>query len=115
MKQLTDKAQTDRLMELGYSIPKVCTIPTISGDFLGFYTIGELLSFLPNQFEYEGISYSKVINVSELEYYSWELEVYYGEFSSTTGELIDSLYKACVHFAERFCELCCFNPCVTRT
>ena len=96
MKQFTDKSQTDKLMELGLPIPQVYTIPTLSGAFVGYYTIGELISFLPKQIKYEGITYSRVVDIEEVNYYSWESEVYYRDFSVSTKELIDSLYKACI-------------------
>lgn len=96
MKQFTDKSQTDKLMELGLPIPQVYTIPTLSGHFVGYYTIGELISFLPKQIKYEGITYSRVVDIEEVNYYSWESEVYYRDFAVSTKELIDSLYKACI-------------------
>lgn len=103
MKQYTDKNQTAKLLELGFPepSPKYIHIGGVSYDSNHNYSIGELIEFLPPKIEWEGIVYSRVIDIESIVYYSWNYEIYFGsDLIFETKELIDSLFKACVTLKE---------------
>ena len=102
MRQFTTKAQTGKLMELGFPNPKAVVPGTISAVnsiavYGSAYSIGELIEFLPKTIEENEVVYSRIIDVDSVAYYSWELEVYFGSDKIFEAEgLIDSLVEACV-------------------
>lgn len=109
MRQFTNEIQTTKLIELGFEKPKSsveCELP--KGDWrigaVGIrkaYSIGELLSFLPNDLR------DKNKNLHTLSIYTGELgtwEVNYIGFESRIRtceyELIDASFEMCVKLKE---------------
>ena len=103
MKMYTNSNQTAKMIELGFEKPKSsveCELP--KGDWrigaVGIrkaYSIGELLSFLP-----EFVNWTpRVIrgNVIEYSFETEESELYY---CNAHNELIDNLYDMCVKLKE---------------
>ena len=111
MKEYTEKPQTDKLIDLGFPLPKGWANEDISNTMImrvrnngkeDFnYSIGELISFLPAIIDYENISYTRVIDMETVKYYSWEFEIYYDIWETKSKDLIDSLFEACVDLNER--------------
>ena len=101
MKQYTTQKQFDRLIELGFPPPEL---------YSNRYTIGELISFIPDSFEIlddddEVRKYYLSINKTSAEY---EFYDEYGSFVSNwdtchihESELIDSLFETCILLKER--------------
>ena len=106
MKQYLDQQQTAKLIELGFEKPSsIASVEPIYGmggiSVAKAYTIGELLSFLPNDFR------DKNKNLHTLSIYTGELgtwEINYIGFESRIRtceyELIDAAFEMCVKLKE---------------
>lgn len=102
MKQYLSPEQTAKLIELGFGKPKSKVLFEVGNDELGYtYSIGELLSFLPNDFR------DKNKNLHTLSIYTGELgtwEINYIGFESRLRtceyELIDALYDMIILLKE---------------
>lgn len=105
MKQNLDESQTAKLIELGFEKPKIIvdSILKVDGQFKGMtrYTLGELLSFLPENIAQEN-EMPSTLNISLLDG-EWCVEYadFLGaDFSFRSVELIDALYFMCVRLKE---------------
>ena len=104
MRQYTTPEQTAKLIELGFVKPRVA-MPKFEwkdGEPQFHYTIGELMSFLPNDFR------DKNKNLHTLSIYTGELgtwEINYIGFESRIRtceyELIDAAFEMCVRLKEK--------------
>lgn len=98
MRQHTTPWQTNRLIELGFEEPKYeCFDKTLRGvekwnNIQDNYSIGELIEMLPDEIYVDENTYSKVIDKTDVCYYSWELETYAISICDVQEELIDNLY-----------------------
>lgn len=107
MKMYTTSEQTAKLIELGFEKPKSsveCELP--KGDWrigaVGIrkaYSIGELLSFLPEEIKSEEDDFVASLQITS----GWEL--YYTTYSDifyyvNNNELIDGLFDLCVKLKE---------------
>lgn len=107
MRQTTLPEQTAKLIELGFEGPKSsveCELP--KGDWrigqVGIrkaYSIGELLSFLPEEIKSEEDDFVASLQITS----GWEL--YYTTYSDifyyvNNNELIDGLFDLCVKLKE---------------
>jgi hypothetical protein len=100
MKQYTNESQTAKLIELGFEKPK-----SIVGHdgYWGYdyaYSIGELLSFLPEEIKSEEDDFVASLQITS----GWEL--YYTTYSDifyyvNNNELIDGLFDLCVKLKEK--------------
>ena len=103
MRQFTTEIQTAKLIELGFEHPKSVSNLAIDID-LNFqpsfaYSIGELLSFLPEKIESEEDDFVASLQITS----GWEL--YYTTYSDifyyvNNNELIDGLFDLCVKLKE---------------
>ena len=94
MKQYLDLHQTAKLIELGFEKPKGW-ITIDFDDATGDYSIGELLSFLP-----EFVNWTpRVIRGNVIEY-SFETEGSELYYCNAHNELIDNLFDMCVKLKE---------------
>lgn len=91
MRQHTSKEQTKKLIELGLPLP----IP--SGQFVGYYTIGDLIMLLPRWIKPRG----GLEIVAEGD--GWIVMHGHDPFDPqcTKPELIDALYEYCVTLKEK--------------
>lgn len=99
MKQFTTPEQTAKLIELGVEKPKGW-ITIDFDDATGDYSIGELLSFLPKEIDYNGFNNTLHIFVNQV---GWNVEYsdFLGELCSVyRAELIDALYDMVVKLKE---------------
>lgn len=96
MKQYLDTQQTTKLIELGFEKPKTKLPFEVANDELGYtYSIGELLSFLP-----EFVNWTpRVIRGNVIEY-SFETEGSELYYCNAHNELIDNLFDMCVKLKE---------------
>ena len=105
MKMYTSRDQTDKLIELGFEKPKGWCVEGISSRLImykhkedneGFnYSIGELLSFLP-----EFVNWTpRVIRGNVIEY-SFETEGSELYYCNAHNELIDNLYDMILRLKE---------------
>lgn len=99
MKQYTTPEQTDKLIELGLEKPKsyhdIEWDGTEAYDYQLAYSIGELLSFLP-----EFVNWTpRVIRGNVIEY-SFETEGSELYYCNAHNELIDNLFDMCVKLKE---------------
>ena len=100
MKQYTNESQTAKLIELG--LPKPESIVGHDG-YWGYdyaYSIGELLSFLPEEIKSEEDDFVASLQITS----GWEL--YYTTYSDifyyvNNNELIDGLFDLCVKLKEK--------------
>ena len=100
MKQYTNESQTAKMIELGFEKPK-----SIVGHdgYWGYdyaYSIGELLSFLPEEIKSEEDDFVASLQITS----GWEL--YYTTYSDifyyvNNNELIDGLFDLCVKLKEK--------------
>ena len=105
MKQYLSPEQTAKLIELGFEKPT--TIVNKYYDFdaedykeVNHYSIGELLSFLPKEIDYNGFKNTLYIFVNQG---AWEVEYsdFLGELCSTyRSECIDAIFDMCVKLKE---------------
>lgn len=110
MKQYTNEIQTAKLIELGFEKPKGWCIEGISSRLIMYkhkeddedfnYSIGELIEMLPDEIYVDENTYSKVIDKTDVCYYSWELEIYAISICDVQEELIDNLYDMIVQLKE---------------
>ena len=98
MKQFTNKEQTRHLIELGFPRPESISevnyydeAYTTETEFEYDYSIGELIEFLG--IHLMGI---KLMETYEVYAYKKTNDIEYVDWFNTKGELIDSLYNACV-------------------
>lgn len=102
MKQYTSPEQTAKLIELGVEKPK-----SMNGEYNGLqfmptpaYSIGELLSFLPEEIDYNGFKNTLYIFVNQ-GWWNVEYSDFLGELYSTyRSELIDAIFDICVKLKE---------------
>lgn len=109
MKQYTDESQIAKLIELGFEKPKfeietqLCNIkgqPLRAAIIVGDYSIGELISFLPKEIDYNGFNNTLHIFVNQV---GWNVEYtdFLGElYSVYRAELVDALYDMVVKLKE---------------
>ena len=111
MKQYTTPDQTAKLIELGFDRPKfeietqLCNIkgqPLRAATIVGDYSIGELLSFLPENIAKEN-ELPSTLNISLM---NGEWCVQYADFLGTdfefcNTELIDALYDMILRLKEK--------------
>ena len=102
MRQYTTPEQTAKLIELGFEKPK-----SMNGEHNGWqfmptpaYSIGELLSFLPEEIKSEEDDFVASLQITS----GWEL--YYTTYSDifyyvNNNELIDGLFDLCVKLKEK--------------
>ena len=105
MKMYLDESQTAKLIELGlpkpYSIASVEPIYGMGGISVAkAYSIGELLSFLPEEIKSEEDDFVASLQITS----GWEL--YYTTYSDifyyvNNNELIDGLFDLCVKLKEK--------------
>lgn len=101
MKQYTNEIQTANLIELGFTQPKTKLPFEVANDELGYtYSIGELIEMLPDEIYVDETTYSKVIDKTDVCYYSWALEVYAISICDAQEELIDNLYDMILKLKE---------------
>ena len=100
MKQYLDQQQTVKLIELGFEQPSsIASVEPIYGmggiSVAKAYTIGELLSFLP-----EFVNWTpRVIRGNVIEY-SFETEGSELYYCNSHNELIDNLFDMCIKLKE---------------
>lgn len=97
MRQFTTKAQTEKLMELGFPNPKAVVPETISAKgnialYGSAYSIGELLLFIAEKLIYN------INKTSGQGDDLWILMRWYPFDEVRGNELIDVLVKACIKF-----------------
>ena len=103
MKQYTTPEQTAKLIDLGFEKPTMKNIPTPKGEVNEeWYSIGELLSFLPDNVAKEN-EIPSTLNISLM---NNEWCVQYADFLGTdfefcNTELIDALYDMILRLKER--------------
>ena len=102
MKMYTTPAQTAKLIELGFEKPRCATMFWRDNKEVTEinYTIGELLSFLPKEIDYNGFKSTLYIFVNQG---AWEVEYadFLGELYLTyRSELIDAIFDICVKLKE---------------
>lgn len=100
MKQYLDEQQTAKLIELGFEKPSsIASVEPIYGmggiSVAKAYTIGELLSFLPELVNWT----PRVIRGNIIEY-SFETEGSELYYCNVHNELIDNLFDMCVKLKE---------------
>ena len=102
MKQYLSPEQTAKLIELGFEKPKGSHIYWLENVLVidTNYSIGELIEMLPDEICVDGNTYSKVIDKTDVCYYSWELEVYAISICDVQEELIDNLYDMILKLKE---------------
>lgn len=111
MKQYTSNDQTAKLIELGFEKPKGWYVDGVTNNINLYvnidenpmmfnYSIGELIEMLPDEIYVDGNTYSKVIDKTDVCYYSWELEIYAVSISDVQEELIDNLYDMVIKLKE---------------
>lgn len=101
MRQYTKKIQTAKLIELGFESPKSVVEGELYSDIYFAYSIGELLSFLPENIAKQD-EMPSTLNISLL---NGEWCVQYADFLGTdfefcNTELIDALYDMVVKLKE---------------
>lgn len=102
MKQYTTSEQTAKLIELGFKKPS----PNFYQNGVtwiqceGNYSIGELIGMLPDEITVDRNTYSRVIDKTDVCYYSWELETYAVSICYIQEELIDNLYDMILKLKE---------------
>ena len=104
MKQYTNESQTAKLIELGFEKPKNEVKAEQAGDFAWYnpaYSIGELLSFLPENIAKEN-EMPSTLNISLLnsEWYVEYADFLGADFSFHNTELIDNLFDMCKNLKE---------------
>ena len=103
MKQYTNESQTAKLIELGFDKPKfeietqMCNVkgqPLRVATIVGDYSIGELISFLPD----DGVSNKRL----EFDCFHWIVDWdYFDKIHQTIQvELVDALYDMAVELKE---------------
>ena len=101
MKQYLNDDQTAKLMELGFEKPTMKNIPTSEGEINEeWYSIGELLSFLPKVIDCNGFKHILYIFVNQD---AWDVEYanFLGELYSTyRTELIDAVFDMVIILKE---------------
>lgn len=100
MRQYTTPEQTAKLIELGFEKPKSIVEGELYSDIYFAYSIGELIEMLPDEIYVDANIYSKVIDKTDVCYYSWELEVYAISICDVHEELIDNLYDMILKLKE---------------
>ena len=105
MKMYTNSEQTAKLIELGFEKPSsIASVEPIYGmggiSVAKAYTIGELLSFLPEEIKSEEDDFVASLQITS----GWEL--YYTTYSDifyyvNNNELIDGLFDLCVKLKEK--------------
>ena len=102
MKQYTSQDQTAKLIELGFEKPTMKNIPTPEGEVNEeWYSIGELLSFLPKSIKVNDLVFKLCIHSNIA---SWIVE--YADIAFGTQarlykeELIDALFTEIVILKE---------------
>lgn len=103
MKQFTTPEQTAKLIELGLPKPKSEVKAEQAGDYAWYnpaYSIGELISFLPQFLDFDDGEWSLSIEADPFKTNrTWW--VFYAPSSHTeSGELIDALYAMIVKLKE---------------
>lgn len=93
MRQHTTSEQTAKLIELGFEKPKGWVTLDFK-DATGNYSIGELISFLPN----DGVSNKRL----EFDCFHWFVDWdHFDKIHQTIQvELVDALYDMCVELKE---------------
>lgn len=102
MKLYTDEIQTAELIELGFEKPRYATMFWRDNKEVTEinYNLGELLSFLPKEIDYNGFKSTLYIFVNQG---AWVVEYsdFLGELYSTYRiELIDAIFDVCVKLKE---------------
>lgn len=102
MKQYLDQQQTTKLIELVFEKPKNIVEGELYSDTYFAYSIGELLSFLPENIAKEN-EMPSTLNISLL---NGEWCVQYADFLGTdfefcNTELVDALYDMFVRLKEK--------------
>ena len=103
MKQYTNESQTAKLIELGFDKPKfeietqMCNVkgqPLRVATIVGDYSIGELISFLPD----DGVSNKRL----EFDCFHWivDWDSFDKIHQTMQVELVDALYDMCVKLKE---------------
>lgn len=102
MKQYTNKSQTAKLIELGFEKPKSANFIYVALQYAPTpaYSIGELIEMLPDTINVDRNIYSRVIDKTDVCYYSWELETYAVSICDIQEELIDNLYDMILKLKE---------------
>ena len=100
MKQYTSKEQTSKLMELGFEKPcSIASVEPIYGmggiSVAKAYSIGELLSFLP-----EFVNWTPRVIRGNIIEYSFETEGSELYYCNANNELIDNLFDMCKKLKE---------------
>lgn len=107
MKQYTDESQAAKLIELGFKKPESIidawaheTDIDMEYVYEYSYSIGELLSFLPEEIKSEEDDFVASLQITS----GWEL--YYTTYSDifyyvNNNELIDGLFDLCVKLKEK--------------
>ena len=106
MQQHTIPEQTAKLIELGFEKPSPKWVKDENGDYRvktndADYDIGELLSFLPKEIDYNGFKDTLYIFVNQG---VWVVEYsdFLGELYLTyRSELIDAIFDMCVKLKEQ--------------
>lgn len=102
MRHYTSKEQTAKLIELGFEKPRYVTMFWRDNKEVTEinYVIGELLSFLPKEIDYNGFKSTLYIFVNQgvwvVEYSDFLGELY----STCRSELIDAIFDICVKLKE---------------
>lgn len=102
MKQYTNKIQTARLIELGFEKPRYATMFWRDNKEVTEinYILGELLSFLPKEIDYNGFKSTLYIFVNQ-GVWGVEYSDFLGELYSTyRSELLDAIFDMCVKLKE---------------
>lgn len=108
MKQYTNESQTAKLIELGFEKPSsIASVEPIYGmggiSVAKAYSIGELLSFLPQEIKVEKYDEPAYIQMLYDEEGVWEVGyTFYGNGMSIKRdiEFIDCLFQMCVKLKE---------------
>ena len=103
MKQYLSPEQTAKLIKLGFEKPKTPNFYSVGATWVqceGDYSIGELIEMLPDEIYVDETTYSKVIDKTDVCYYSWALEVYAISICDVQEELIDNLYDMILKLKE---------------
>lgn len=102
MKQYLDQQQTTKLIELGFEKPKNIVEGELYSDTYFAYSIGELLSFLPENIAKEN-EMPSTLNISLLDG-EWCVEYadFLGaDFSFRSVELIDAIFDMLTKLKEK--------------
>ena len=102
MKQYTNEIQTAKLIELGFEKPTMKNIPTPEGEVNEeWYSIGELLSFLPKSIKVNDLVFKLCIHSNIVSWIVEYADIAFGpQARLCKEELIDALFTEIVILKE---------------